>query len=838
MTGWNSLSDDTGRTTMKTFAASFLSLSLALAAGPAFAQTACEPAKLAAAIDRYAAEPFSALNWRVLNGLGDPGIEASGVGADTWALQERWKKLAAEILPEAPGLQEVSWNCRIGYPLSVLEKRVDQLGKDHPYVKQWLMAQEQVLRACDSEQGEVALPAPLGEDAAFANRQKADRAYQEASIAFYRDKEKAIPLFRAIAQSNSVHRAAAAYNVANLLANAKQPDAARKEAEAILANPAFASVHGITRELLGYIANQEDTAQGWTGLINSNIATLEKPSEQILATEESRREYATALYDIDFIGIRRKDGDWWLTGTLPANATISKSLVDASRQHPMALWMMAGQSANEKYELAPWSLVGATWQQSMNDYIGKALAVQPSSGALKGPALDMLKALAAQPDDAARADIWAKAKAAIDAAEKSCGAAPETAAAGFLLNHAVRLSALAGKTDEAVEGLAAVPFKAARSYSAGTLFSLAQYLAGQGKSEEVRALRDRLISPEMLSSLGGNEASVDRNRYSGLLALIAEDEARWKAAVLLNSDPASDITFNFLPVKTLWALSEDQAFSQQDRALFARAAWTRDYALVRKVDGDKLEAYLGLNPEIRTIAEKVKADYPDITPRNQRLLTILRSPPHNILVSMPGGWQAESIRPESFSEIDGWNPNDRNWWCPFEPDRQIGALRRQADSVTGMPEDGGYQTKRLGDFYDPAMRQTVDQNRDALLKAHPMVTAVDWKEIRVLTRMDQGPKRLTEAALRWGKASRGKDGAPEALALAVRTTRYGCNWHGSHEKYSKAAQQMLVRKFEGTVWQQQTPYWFGCQRKEWNAAFTEKVTTCEPKTWPKQEPLK
>ena len=285
MTGWNSLSDDTGRTTMKTFAASFLSLSLALAAGPAFAQTACEPAKLAAAIDRYAAEPFSALNWRVLNGLGDPGIEASGVGADTWALQERWKKLAAEILPEAPGLQEVSWNCRIGYPLSVLEKRVDQLGKDHPYVKQWLMAQEQVLRACDSEQGEVALPAPLGEDAAFANRQKADRAYQEASIAFYRDKEKAIPLFRAIAQSNSVHRAAAAYNVANLLANAKQPDAARKEAEAILANPAFASVHGITRELLGYIANQEDTAQGWTGLINSNIATLEKPSEQILATE-------------------------------------------------------------------------------------------------------------------------------------------------------------------------------------------------------------------------------------------------------------------------------------------------------------------------------------------------------------------------------------------------------------------------------------------------------------------------------------------------------------------------------------------------------------------------
>jgi hypothetical protein len=119
-----------------------------------------------------------------------------------------------------------------------------------------------------------------------------------------------------------------------------------------------------------------------------------------------------------------------------------------------------------------------------------------------------------------------------------------------------------------------------------------------------------------------------------------------------------------------------------------------------------------------------------------------------------------------------------------------------------------------------------------------MVKAVDWRELRELARMPSGPKRLSEAAIRWGKSSRGGDGAPEALALAVRTTRYGCNWHGSHERYSKAAQQMLVRKFEGTEWQKQTPYWFGCRRTEWNADFTEKVITCEPKSWPKQQSLR
>jgi hypothetical protein len=821
---------------IKSFAAGIASLTLL--AGPVLAQSSCDPAKLSAAVDRYAANPFSAVNWRVLQGLGDPMIEPMAVGGDTWDLQQRWKQLAAEILPGSEALQDVSWNCRIGYPLSVLEKRVNTFGNQNIYVKQWLGAQEQVMRACGSDGGDVALPPPIEVEPAYVNLQNYDRAYQEASIAFYRDKEKAIPLFRAIGDSKSPHRAAARYNVANLLANAKQPEAARKEAEAILADPSLNSVHAITRELLGYIANQEDTAQGWTALIDGDVAILEAPAARVLLNDDNKRSYAAALYDIDFVGVRGKDGDWWLDGTLPENATISKSLVEASRKYPMALWMMAGQSANEKYQLAPWSLIGEKWQAHMSDYIGKALAVQPAGGELKGPALDMLKALAAKPDDASRAEIWAKAKLAMDAAAKSCGTAPETAAAGFLLQQATRLSALAGKYDEATTNLNSVPFKAARAYSGVALYDLAQYIAGQGSAEEARKLRDALITPDFLASLSGENQQLDRNHYSALLALVAEDEARWKDAVAKNSDPASDILFNFLPANTLWDFAADPAFSEQDRALFARAAWTRDYGLVRKVDGEKLEKLHTLNPELRSIFDKVKADYPDISPRNQRLLTILRSPAHNMLVSMPGGWQAESIKPDSFTEIDGWNPNDKNWWCPFEPDRQLGALRKQADDVTGLPDGNSYLMRRLADVYDPAMSAALQQNREKLLRAHPMVKAVNWKEVRALTRMDQAPKRLSDAAIRWGKASKGEDGAAEALALAVKTTRYGCNWHGTHAPYSKAAQELLTKKFAGTPWQQQTPYWFSCQRREWNKDFTEKVATCEPKTWPNQAPLR
>ena len=821
---------------IRSFAAGLASLTLL--AGPVLAQSTCEPEKLAAAIDRYAANPFSAVNWRVLQGLGDPMIEPQPVGGDTWDLQQRWKQLAGEIQPGSQALQDVSWNCRIGYPLSVLEKRVNTFGKQNIYVKQWLAAQEQVMRACGSESGDVALPPPIEVEPAYVNLQNFDRAYQDASIAFYRDTEKAIPLFRAIGESKSPHRAAARYNVANLLANAKQPEAARKEAEAILADPSLSSVHAITRELLGYIANQEDTAAGWTSLIDGDVAILESPSARVLLNDGNKRAYASALYDIDFVGVRGKDGDWWLDGTLPNNATISKSLVDASRKYPMALWMMAGQSANEKYQVAPWSLIGDKWQAHMTDYVGKALAVQPSGGELKGLPLDMLKALAATPDDATRAELWAKAKLAIDAAAKSCGTAPETAAAGFLLQQATRLSALAGRYDEAAANLNTVPFKAARAYSGVALYNLAQYMAGQGQADEARKLRDALITPEFLAGLTGDTQTFDRNRYAALLALIAEDDVHWKQAVVQNSDAASDILFNFLPTKTLWELGADPAFNERDRALFARAAWTRDYGLVRKVDGEHLMQLHALNPELKAIFDKVKADYPGISPRNQRLLTILRSPAHNMLVSMPGGWQAESIKPDSFTEIDGWNPNDKNWWCPFEPDRQLGALRKQADDVTGIPDGNSYLMRKLADVHDPAMSAAVQENREKLLKAHPVVKDINWKEVRALTRMDQAPERLSDAAIRWGKASNGEDGAAEALALAVRTTRYGCNWHGSHARYSMAAQELLGRKFAGTPWQQQTPYWYSCQRKEWNKDFTDKVTTCEPKTWPKQAPLR
>ena len=812
-------------------------LAFANLCAPALAQS-CDPARLAAAIDTYAAAPFSARTWRVLQGLGDPMIDSSSIGSDAWTQQEGWKTLAAELAPQAEGLQNVSYSCRISYPLSVLERRMGSLGRNHPYVKQWLLAQEKVFQACSNDGADdIALPPPLDIEPVFANIQKADRAYQEASIAFYRNRERALPLFRSIAASSSPHRAAARYNIANLLANAKQPEAARKEAEAIIADPSLGSVHAITRELLGYIANQEDTAEGWTGVIERNVAILETPAGNILASDALKREYASALYDIDFAGVRGKDDDWWLDGKLPEDATISKALVDMSRKHPMVLWMIAGQSANEHYVRAPWSLIGSKWQDRMTAYVAKALAVQPSGAGIKGPALQMLNALAAKPDDATRASVWVEARSAMAAAQTSCGTDAATASAGLLLEQAVRLSAMAGKYEEAYAGLDAVPFKTASSFYNGAVYHLAQYLVGEGNVKEARTLRDRFISPELLAAIPENMRDQDGNAFADLLAFIAENDTAWKQALQRKSDPASHMLFNLMPTKILWAYATDANFTEADRALFARAAWTRDYALDRKLTAEQANLMTALNPQMAAIAAKVDTDYASASPAHRRLLTILRSPRHNILVALPSDWNPQSLKPESYTDIDLYDHNDKNWWCPLETDRQLLAVRERADETFGTSGLTSYGRKTLADVYDEDVAKGISQNRDKLLKQHPVVKAVNWKEVRALSQMPSAPAKLTRAAIAWGKASKGDDGAPEALALAVKATRYGCNWHGSHESYSKAAQNLLQSKFKSTSWAAATPYWFSCMYEEWDKDGN-RVPNCKPKRWEKQAPLK
>jgi hypothetical protein len=805
---------------------------------PALSQQACAPEKVTAAIDTYAQHPFGARAWRMLNGLGDPGIdEESAYFYGDWQERAEWKELVTALAPEAKDLAEPGYSCRLSYPLATLRQHLVTLPVKDPYIKQWLKAQSVVFQWCSNSSAtrDISLPAALEVKPELAELQKYDRAYQEAATAFYSGPANAIALFKTIAASASPHRAAARYNIANLLANAHNVVEARKETDAILADPTLASVHDITRQLRGYIANVEDTPPGWQQQIDETIATLNQPLSAINQSEGAKRRYANALFDIAYGGIKAKADDWWVVGKLPENPTLSKAIVDSARNQPMALWMMTGQTITQKLKHAPWSMVGPKWQTWNASLVDRAMSLQPAANGINPLARSLINGLTTANSDLTRAAAWSSAKAAADKARATCGAAPETAAVGELTLQAARLSAEAGRYDEVYSSLGTLPLQKSETLNAIILPKLMQHILATGNVEEGRRFRDKFLSEIKMTSANvtPNDAPTDAASF---MAWVAEDKAHWQTAATLSADRLSSTLYNFLPSSELQSLAADPRYDARQKATLSRVAWTRNYARTGKATDKSLADMLASNPEIAAAYDKAKKDYPSASPEHALTLTILRSPRFNILVSSPDlFWGGDT--PEKFDDLSFYDHNDTNWWCPLESDRMIGAVRASYDGFTGMTELKTFHAEELKPLLEADAVAKADAARDQLLKNHPMVKAVNWKELAGLAKAPSAPKALTQAALRWAKTSDGKDGAPEALALAVRATRFGCNWHGSHKSYSKPAQEMLKVKFPTTEWSSKTPYWFDCQYKQYDKDGKE-LATCAPKQWPKQKPLK
>jgi hypothetical protein len=806
---------------------------LSILMGSAAAQTSCAPEKLSASVDQFANDPYGARAWRVLHGLGDPKIERASSDFGNWQAVDAWKKRMAELAPDLPGVQDAGYDCRMAYPLEVLNKRVGGLGKTSPYIKQWIQAQGVVIAACSGKENAVLdLPAALADQPpAIAALQSDDRDYHNASVAFYKDKPKALELFRKISASGSSHKAYARYNVANLLANGKDVIGARTEAKAILADQSLSSVHGITQELLGYIANIEDTPAGWTALIDSTLDVLSKPESEIMASEKLKSDYARALNDISYTGVTAKQDDWWIKGELPENPTLSKAIVDVAHKSPMALWMMTGQSVDTNYKLASWAMVGDKWNGWSASYIDRAMVL---TGGVTGLSKDVLDVLKSTPDDASRAAAWTKVKSAMDVTAKTCGEAPETAAVGQLLLHAVRLSALAGKFEEAYSGLDAVPFKGAAAYRNGVVNKLAQYILATGNAEEGRRFRDSVLTLGFFAAVPADQQTLLKAQYSNFLGWVAEDETKWKDALAMNNSKLANPLMNLLPTATLSSLVGEAQFSASQKALLSRAAWTRNYARGKKNSTAETDAMMAANPQIKTAYENVGKEFPRLNDKHRLLLTILRNPRFGILLNSDDYTDPIEADRKDFAAVDELDHNDKNWWCPLEPGRQLHALRANYDAASGTDVVLDYHKRELTSAFDQALADKMSAARETLLKQHPMIKALNTTEISSLEKMGSAPSTLTKAAIAWGKASKGNDGAPEALGLAVRTTRYGCNWHGGHKAYSKPAQELLKTKFGKTEWAAKTPYWFDCMASTTDEMLG-KAKTCKAQPWPKDE---
>ena len=79
-----------------------------------------------------------------------------------------------------------------------------------------------------------------------------------------------------------------------------------------------------------------------------------------------------------------------------------------------------------------------------------------------------------------------------------------------------------------------------------------------------------------------------------------------------------------------------------------------------------------------------------------------------------------------------------------------------------------------------------------------------WNE---LWHLGPAPNDFGKVVLQWAAAHPSDSRLPEALALVVRATRYGCNT-GETAQFSKQAFTLLQRKYPNSDWAKKTPHWY------------------------------
>jgi len=119
-----------------------------------------------------------------------------------------------------------------------------------------------------------------------------------------------------------------------------------------------------------------------------------------------------------------------------------------------------------------------------------------------------------------------------------------------------------------------------------------------------------------------------------------------------------------------------------------------------------------------------------------------------------------------------------NWWC-------AAALAEQQTEK----DAGGSTGKTSPNFLTAAQRATAA------------------KEYAVLASFGAAPNYLCRQVIEWATSHPADPRVPEALHLAVKSTRYSCT-DKQTGKWSKAAYDFLHQHYPGNTWTKQTPYWF------------------------------
>lgn len=359
-----------------------------------------------------------------------------------------------------------------------------------------------------------------------------------------------------------------------------------------------------------------------------------------------------------------------------------------------------------------------------------------------------------------------KAAALQQAAANVPPTSPAYATASF---HSIRLDIAAGRSAEARTKLDDLLHQQPSRFNRSALNLLQQQRVLVSQSlEDFLAYAQRV--PAALSwNDDGREIPVEE-------AEVTDELKKLQGKPLFDVD-AGEILNHKMPLAVLSQIPASDALPEHLRRDVTQAVWLRAVLL-----GDTATA--------TALVPKLKAIVPEMTPLLNTYATT-RDPAAKKFAALYAWLKFPGLEPVVDTGIGRDEPlNERetyrdNWWCSAafsSPGSQ--SVPEEKTRPWDLPED-----KRVPVFLTPAQR------------------AAAAKENATLDAFGAAPNYLCRQVVEWATKNPSDPRVPEALHLAVRSTRYGCT-DKQTGRWSKTAYDFLHRRYPNNTWTKQTPYWF------------------------------
>ena len=260
-----------------------------------------------------------------------------------------------------------------------------------------------------------------------------------------------------------------------------------------------------------------------------------------------------------------------------------------------------------------------------------------------------------------------------------------------------------------------------------------------------------------------------------------EHLADWRGALKEDSDgrpflgdDAVGVLYQRMPLELLALSASNQILAPHLRRRVALAAWARAVLLGRHELGNTLIPTLAkLAPEL----DSDLAEYAGARTDGARAFAAAA-----LMLKFPGILpyvRAGVGRKTPVGKIDRFR---NNWWCQLGPATALGAYYERFTSSEGPAPDF------------PAF--LTEQQREAARS-----------ELEILFKIPTGPNYLCEQVTKWAGKNRDDPRVPEALHLAVKSTRLGCT-DPETAGHSQQAFALLHRRYPESEWAKKTKYWY------------------------------